>query len=244
MRVRTLHRWQVTYEEAIAIQQRLRREVREEPLARPVRIVAGADVAYSRRPHQLYAAVVLVELPSFRLIARSTATRRARFPYIPGLFTFREAPPLLAAFRRLDRRPDVILFDGHGRAHPRRFGLACHAGLLLDTPSVGCAKSRLVGEHGPLGLERGATAALQDEGELVGAVVRTRTGVASVFVSVGHRITLADAVEVVLATTGRFRVPEPLRLAHQATRALMAIGDRRAREPTSRTYPDMLKARL
>lgn len=243
MRVRSLHPWHVTYDQAVAIQRRLRSKVRVEPLARPIRLVAGADVAYSRRSHRLYAAVVVVEMESLRPVAQSTVTARARFPYIPGLFTFREAPPLLAAFRRLRQRPDVILFDGHGLAHPRRFGLACHVGLLLDTPSIGCAKSRLVGEHGPLAPERGACTELRFEGEVVGAAVRTRTGVQPVYVSVGHRVTLEEAIELVLATTGRFRIPEPIRLAHQATRVLMARGDARAPSAAARAYPHFVKAR-
>lgn len=241
--MRALHPWRVSYEEAVRIQEQLRARLRVEPLPQPVRFVAGADVAYSRASHRLYAAVVVVELPGLAPVAQSTAVRRATFPYIPGLFTFREAPPLLAAFRRLSRRPDVVLFDGHGFAHPRRFGLACHAGLLLDLPSVGCAKSRLVGEHGPVGEERGATTELRHEGQPVGVVLRTRPRVAPVYVSVGYRVTLEDAIAVVLATTGRFRLPEPIRLAHQATRALMTRGEARVQRPARRSYPALRRGR-
>ena len=132
----------------MAIQESCRAEVRIEPLTQSVWLVAGADVAYSRRSHRMYAAVVLVRLPSFEVVERAEWYGRATFPYIPGLLTFREIPPLLESFRRLRMQPDALLFDGQGLAHPRRFGLACHGGLLFDRPSVGCAKSRLVGEHG------------------------------------------------------------------------------------------------
>jgi deoxyribonuclease V len=188
----------------------------------------------------MYAAVVVVALPSLELVETAGAVRRARFPYIPGLFTFRELPPLLAAFERLRREPDVLMFDGHGLAHPRRFGLACHAGLLLERPSVGCAKTILVGEPEPLGERRGAQARLVDAGETVGAVVRTRDGVKPVYVSVGHRVDLDSAVRLVLSTTGRLRLPEPLRLAHQATTQLMRRLDPRTRPTRRREYPGFI----
>lgn len=156
----------------------------------------------------MYAAIVVVRLPDFEVVEVAGAAMSARFPYIPGLFSFREVPPLLRAFARLRTRPDAILFDGHGRAHPRRFGLACHAGVLLDCPSVGCAKSILVGEHVPVGLSRGARAPLVAGGETIGAALRTRPGVRPVYVSVGHRVDLDSAVRLVLATTRGFRLPQ------------------------------------
>jgi deoxyribonuclease V len=154
-----------------------------------------------------------------RVVDRAEAVCRATFPYIPGLFTFREVPPLLDAFARLDTVPDVILFDGHGLAHPRRFGLACHAGLLLDTPSVGCAKSRLVGEFREPGPERGRRSGLKYEGQTVGAVLRTRTGVRPLFISPGHLVDIPGSVRLVLRTTAGFRIPEPLRRADALSRA-------------------------
>ena len=153
--------------------------------------MAGADVAYSRRTHRVYAAVVVVALPSLETVETVGVARPATFPYIPGLLSFREVPPLLDAFERLAQAPDVVVFDGQGLAHPRRFGLACHAGLLLDVPSIGCAKTRLVGEHDAVPDRRGASALLRVEGETVGAVVRTRPGVNPVFVSPGHRADIA-----------------------------------------------------
>jgi deoxyribonuclease V len=234
------HPWRVSYHEATAIQESLRARLRLVPFARRVRLVAGADVAYSRMSHRMYAAVVVVALPELKIVETKWVAARARFPYIPGLFSFRELPPLLAAFRRLRSSPDALLFDGQGLAHPRRFGLACHAGVLLGRPAVGCAKSILVGEHGPLGAGRGSAADLVCSGETVGAALRTRTGVKPVYVSPGHLVDLPTSIALVLKATGRFRVPEPLRLAHQATTVAMRRLDAGASAPRSRDYPDFV----
>jgi deoxyribonuclease V len=243
LRAAELHPWRVSYAQAVAIQERLRAQVRIQPQARPVRLVAGADVAYSRVTHRMYAAVVVTSLPELTRVETVGAFHRARFPYIPGLFSFRELPPLLLAFARLRHRPDVLFFDGQGLAHPRRFGLACHGGLLLRRPALGCAKSLLVGAHGPLGFERGATADLVHEGEVVGAALRTQQGVGPVYVSVGHRMDLPSALRLVLAATGRYRIPEPLRLAHQATETLRRRLDAGVRPPRRRDYPDFVGGR-
>ena len=236
MRLAELHPWRVSTEEAREIQHALRSRLRLEPLRRAVRLVAGADVAYSARTHRMYAAVVLLRLPEMDVVETATAFQLARFPYIPGLFSFRELPPLAGAFARLKRRPDAVLFDGQGLAHPRRLGLACHAGLLLATPTAGCAKSRLVGEHAPVPDERWGRAALRHQGDVVGAVLRTRPGVAPVFVSPGHLMDVDSAVDLVLRSTGRFRLPEPLRHAHRATTTLMRQEDPHLRPPRARTY--------
>jgi deoxyribonuclease V len=238
---RALHPWRVSFREAVAIQERLRTRLRIEPFDRTPRLVAGTDVAFSATTHRMYAAVVVLELPSLEVVEIARAVRLARFPYIPGLFSFRELPPLLAAFRRLRAKPDVILFDGHGYSHPRRFGLACHAGLLFDCPTLGCAKSLLIGTHGELGPRRGAWAPLAADGETIGAAVRTRDGVTPVYVSIGHRMDLASAIRLVLATTGRYRLPEPTRLAHQVTREMRKTLDGRMRAPRARTYPDYVR---
>jgi deoxyribonuclease V len=240
VRARALHPWRVGYRDAVAIQEFLRARLRLTPLPARIRLVAGTDVAYSRPTHRMYAAVVVVALPSLDVVEVAEAHCRARFPYVPGLFTFRELPPLLRAFRGLRSGPDVLLFDGQGLAHPRRFGLACHGGLLLGRPSVGCAKSRLVGTHGPLGPERGATAELVFEGGIVGAALRTQRGVTPVYVSPGHRADVGTSVGLVLACTGRFRLPEPIRLAHQATTALRRRLDPTLSPPQVRSYPDFL----
>jgi deoxyribonuclease V len=162
---------------------------------------------------------VVVAPPSLEKVETAEATAPVRFPYVPGLFSLRELPPLLQAFRRLRTEPDVLLLDGQGLAHPRRFGLACHGGVLLGRPSVGCAKSRLLGEHGPVGHERGSLAELRLQGGVVGAALRTREDVRPVYVSPGHLCDLRSAIDLVLATTPRFRVPEPIRLAHAAATA-------------------------
>ena len=181
----------------------------------------------------------LVELPSLETVETVGVTRPATFPYIPGLLSFREVPPLLDAFEQLAQAPDVVVFDGQGLAHPRRFGLACHAGLLLDLPSIGCAKTRLVGEHGAVPDRRWASTPLRVKGETVGAVVRTRRGVNPVFVSPGHRADTASAVDLVPAIAGRYRLPEPQRRAHHATVDLYAR-DRGRPAARVRTYPNFV----
>jgi deoxyribonuclease V len=236
VRIAQIHPWRVSTEEARQIQLSLRARLRLEPLRRDVRLIAAADVAYSRPTHRMYAAVVVVRLPELELVETATAYQVARFPYIPGLFSFREVPPLVGAFSRLKTQPDAVLFDGQGLAHPRRLGLACHAGLLLETPTAGCAKSRLVGEHGRVPSKRGGRTDLLHEGDLVGAVVRTRANVSPVFVSPGHLLDVDSAVELVLQSTGRFRIPEPLRLAHSATTTLMREKDPGLAPPRVRRY--------
>jgi deoxyribonuclease V len=179
-------------------------------------------VCYSKATDRCYAAVVVVRLPGFETLATATAAMRSPFPYVPGLLSFREAPPLIAALRRLRLEPDVLLFDAQGLAHPRRFGLASHLGLLYDRPSVGCAKTRLCGVHSGVGAGRGAWTPLRDEatGETIGSVLRTRDGVAPVYVSVGHRATDEFARALVLRCCGRWRLPEPIRLAHALSNRL------------------------
>lgn len=240
MKALDLHPWRVSYHDALAIQAALRRRLRLTPLRRAPRLVAGADVAYSRVTHRMYAAIVAIEVPSLEIVETATSVSMARFPYIPGLFSFREIPPLLRAFRLLRSVPDAILFDGQGLAHPRRFGLACHAGVLLARPSVGSAKSLLVGRHAAVGPARGDRADLVHEGDVVGVALRTRPGVKPIYVSAGNRVDLASAIDLVLATTRSFRLPEPVRLAHRATTALMRRLDPRFSSPLERRYPDLL----
>ncbi|MFQ5896834.1 MAG: endonuclease V [Candidatus Methylomirabilia bacterium] len=214
MRPRFLRRWPRTVADARALQERLRSRVQLTGGPRRVRLIAGADLAYRGDGRQAWAAVVLVEFPEGRLVESATATGPPPFPYVPGYLSFREGPLLLVAFRRLQRRPDLCLFDGQGLAHPRRFGLACHLGVVLGLPSVGCAKSLLVGECREPGPKRGDWSRLTLDGNPVGAALRTREGVKPIFVSPGHRTTIRQAVKWVLAVS-RFRVPEPIRLAEQ-----------------------------
>jgi len=189
-----------------------------------LRLVAGADVSYDRGSPALYAAVVVLDAESLEVVDVAHATTRAEFPYVPGYLSFRELPPLLAAFERLRLRPDLVLCDGHGRAHPRRFGLACHLGVALDLPTIGCAKSRLVGEHREPSARRGAHTALRDGRAGIGEVLRTREGVAPVYISIGHRVSLTTARRLVLRFTPRFRVAEPIRAAHAEVNRLRRSG--------------------
>lgn len=222
------HPWDVAPPEARSIQRRLRGRVELTAPADfdPVR-VAGADMSIGRGETVAHAAVVVVDVEAMETVASASAEVRVDFPYVPGLLSFRELPALEAAWEGLDLRPDVVLFDGHGLAHPRRFGLACHGGLRLDVPAVGCAKSVLVGEHDPPGGGRGSRADLVHRGETVGAALRTRDDVRPVLVSPGHRIDLATALEVVLSVSPRYRIPEPIRRADRLVGRLRreAAGD-------------------
>lgn len=212
---RPLHRWKVSPSQAIAIQRDLVSKVEISKMRGPVRFVAGLDASFTRDEKWCVAAVVLWDIRRRIVVEQHVARRRLMFPYVPGLLSFREAPALLASIRKLRKRPDVLMCDGHGLAHPRRFGIACHMGLLTGLPSVGCAKSILIGEHGALKSARGSKAPLIDHGERVGTVLRTRDGVHPVYVSVGHRIDLSGSEETVLSCSIRYRLPEPTRLAHQ-----------------------------
>ena len=220
--IRTLHPWDVTPREAAGLQSELRGLLLLEPFNGPVRLVAGADVAFSKRDDLVFAAVVLMTWPECVTTATATAVREGAFPYVPGLLSFREGPAVLEAFGRLAADPDLVLFDGQGTAHPRRLGLAAHLGLLLDIPSIGCAKSRLCGEHEEPGKRRGSTAELTDGGEVIGAAVRTRDGVRPLYVSPGHRMDLRSAVSFTLAACRGFRLPEPTRRAHTLVTRLKA----------------------
>lgn len=186
---------------------------------RAVRLVAGCDVAFDNARHTALAALVVLAYPSLEEVERVTFESPITFPYVPGLLSFREVPALLPAFEQLRRSPDLLMVDGHGYAHPRRFGLACHLGLLLDLPAIGVAKSRFIGEHGPVGAERGARADLVDDGEVIGSLLRTREGVKPLYVSVGHRISLVAAERWVLRCARGYRLPEPTRRADALSRA-------------------------
>ena len=216
---RPLHRWSTVPREAIAIQKRLAPAIRGTRLRRNVRRVAGVDAAFSRDGAYCIAGVVLWDVKRREVIEQHTARRELTFPYVPGLLSFREAPALLRALRSLRETPEVILCDGHGIAHPRRFGIACHLGLFVDLPSVGCAKSRLVGEHDEPGEFRGCRAPLTHRGETLGAVLRTRDHVRPVYVSIGHRVDLDGAERLVLECATGYRLPEPTRLADRLVAA-------------------------
>ena len=215
-RLDLLHAWDVSPGEAMAIQQRLRHHIRQEwdIAAGDVQRVAGIDVGIKQDVAR--AAVVILSYPTLEPLEVALAEAPISFPYVPGLLTFREGPVVLAALGQLKVKPDLLIFDGQGIAHPRRLGIATHIGVLVDRPSIGCAKSRLWGKHQEPGPEKGDYALLRDGQEIIGAVVRTRSRVKPVYVSVGHRIDLERAIEYVLSCCTRFRLPETTRLAHRA----------------------------
>ncbi|WNG32824.1 endonuclease V [Archangium violaceum] len=216
MELEPLHRWDLTPKQAVALQRELRERLSPRPPAGlKVERVAGADISMSRGDVWAYGGIVVLDAGTLAPVAQSSAAVRLTFPYVPGLLSFRELPVLSEAWTRLEVRPDVLIFDGQGIAHPRRFGLACHGGLLFGVPSIGCAKSLLVGKHGPLGEERGSVADIVHDGEVVGRAVRTRRGVLPVYVSPGHMMDLPTAVELVLRMTSRYREPETTRHAHR-----------------------------
>lgn len=215
-----MHRWDLTVAEAKEVQLELRRElVLSPPPGFSPSLVAGADLSIARRSRRGFGGFVVLDRATKETVAEASAAVDVPFPYIPGYLSFRELPALVEAWAKLRVRPDAIIFDGHGIAHPRRFGIACHGGLIFDTPSIGCGKSLLVGQHGPLGQERGSTAELVHRGEVVGMAVRTRTGVKPVYVSPGHLMDLPTAVSLVLEMSTGFREPETTRRSHRLVNA-------------------------
>lgn len=215
MEARQLHAWDLTPREAIALQSELRGRVERKDRIGEVRRVAGVDVGFEQDGRVTRAAVAVLEYPGLALVEQVVVRVATTFPYVPGLLSFREAPAVLAAFKRIRIAPDLILYDGQGIAHPRRFGIASHVGLLLDCPSIGVAKSRLVGTHRMPARRRGAWAPLRDAEELIGAVLRTRAGVKPLYVSIGHRVSLETAVRWTMACVTRYRLPETTRRAHR-----------------------------
>lgn len=215
MRIRALHRWPSTPKAAIALQKRLAPQVRLARLESAVRLFGGADVAFSRDGTEVIAGVVVWDRKTHSVVEQCLARAPCRFPYVPGLLSFRELPGVLTAIRKLKRVPDVLLCDAQGLAHPRRLGLACHLGLWLKLATVGCAKSRLCGDYDEPATAKGSHTKLWHNGEHVGWVLRTRGNVKPLFVSPGHLCDHSTAVRLTLAATMRYRLPEPTRLAHQ-----------------------------
>ncbi|MFP4379344.1 MAG: deoxyribonuclease V [Candidatus Sumerlaeia bacterium] len=208
-----IHPWDVTPTEAVAIQKRLREHVVCEGKLPKPRLIAGADISWGKKSNKGFAGMIVFTFPGLEEVERVSLSDDVRFPYVPGLLTFREGPLLMECYARLRKKPDLIFFDGQGMAHPRRMGVATHLGMLLDIPAIGCAKSRLVGEHREPGPKRGNRARLLHHDETIGYVLRTRDGVKPIFVSVGHRLDLAEAIRLTLRVSDGFRVPKPTRLA-------------------------------
>ena len=216
MKYLKLHPWNVNYKEAVEIQKRLKKQIILKNSFKNLngKLIAGADVSYDKEIDRFYAGVVVFELQTMQKIEEVTASGKVSFPYIPGLLSFRESPILLRAFSKVKKTPDIIILDAQGIAHPRGIGLASHIGLLLNKPSIGCAKTRLIGEYNNVGKEAGYYSQLTIKGKAVGVVLRTRKNVKPVFVSPGHKIDLATSIDLVLKSCRGYKLPEPTRQAH------------------------------
>lgn len=217
---KVLHSWDVTPSEAIKIQNELRNFVKVENLKTKINYIAGADVSFDKGSNVVYAGIVVLKFPELEEIEHSLIITEINFPYIPGLLSFRESPALIKAWEKIEVIPDVILIDGQGIAHPRRFGIAAHFGVLIDRPTIGCAKSLLIGRYEEPGEKAGNYSYLYDSGEIIGVALRTRDNVQPIFVSIGHKITLEESIKITLQTTKGFRIPEPTRHAHNLVNAL------------------------
>ncbi len=216
MKVAGLHSWQVTVDQALTIQKRLAEQVSRTSEVTAPRFIAGVDIAVNKRGEMATAAVVVLNYPELSLAETKVVKGNLGFSYIPGLLSFRESPLILAACEELSLTPDLVMVDGQGIAHPRRMGIASHLGLLLNVPTIGCAKSRLCGRHDSPGTEAGDYSELVDKGEVIGVALRTKPGAGPLYISIGHKIDLSDAIGWVLKCCRGHRLPEPTRLAHLA----------------------------
>ncbi len=214
------HEWDLSPKQAVVLQRRLAELIHVEPLAGEIRTVAGTDCALLSDGRKIAAAAVLCDARTLEVIEQSYCVQPCVFPYVPGLLSFREAPAVIEAVRRLASQPDLLMCDGQGLAHPRGLGLACHVALWLDVPTIGVAKSRLCGEHRNVGPKRGSKVQLTHDGNVIGSVLRTRDNVKPLYISVGHRITLDEAVHWTLTCGRGLRLPEPTRQAHLAVAKL------------------------
>jgi deoxyribonuclease V len=220
MRIHPLHRWDLSPTEAVALQREFADRIITDAPVPPCTLIAGADVSYNKYSPTVFAGVVVLRLPELTVVEQQGVCVECHFPYIPGLLSFREGPAVLEAFAKLKTVPDAVMLDGQGYAHPRRFGLACLLGLWLDIPTFGCAKSPFRVEYDEPGREVGSWTPMTNCGEVVGRVVRTKTGVKPVFVSVGHKIDINGATQLTLACHSGYRIPEPTRQAHHYVNAL------------------------
>ena len=217
MKIKNLHNWDVSYTKARELQTKLAKKVIFAPMEKNPKLIAGLDCAFSKDGKKILAAIVIFQFPELKIVETSEACAKVNFPYIPGLLSFREASVCIAAAEKLKKTPDCFIIDGQGIAHPRGLGLAAHLGLFFNKSTIGCAKSRLCGEHEQPKSQKGEYALLKKSKsqEIIGAVVRTRSNIKPVFVSVGNKCLLDDAIRIVLACTTRYRLPEPTRKAHE-----------------------------
>jgi deoxyribonuclease V len=200
--------------QAVELQKQLRIKIRIEPLLKTIQTIAGADISYNKYEETVYAGIIVLSYPGLQEIAKSTVISKTSFPYIPGLLSFREIPALLKAWNQLVVKPDLLVLDGQGIAHPRRMGIASHFGLVTDTPTLGCAKSLLTGKFEPLAEAAGSESLIYDQEEVIGAALRTKNKVNPVFISPGNRITLKQSLEIIKQCVNGYRIPEPTRKAH------------------------------
>lgn len=214
------HPWDLTPTEAISIQKELQKLLIIEKLNKNIKIIGGGDISFNKHSSEVYAGIVLLKYPEMIEIERSLIKTTVNFPYIPGLLSFREIPPLLKAWDKLKNQADIIILDGQGIAHPRRLGIASHFGILVNKPTIGCAKSRLIGHYDEPELTKGSHSFIYDKDEIIGSVLRTKDNVKPVFVSVGHKLNLDDAISVVINCTKKHKLPEPTRQAHLIVNAL------------------------
>ncbi len=233
MKITTPHPWQVSTTEAKEIQRELREKISFRVDFAEVCTVAGVDVGMKGKVAK--AAIVVLSYPDLAVLEQSVAEEQATMPYIPGFLAFREAPAILGACEKLTVEPDLFIFDGQGIAHPRRMGIASHVGVILDKPSIGCAKSRLWGKHHEPAAQAGSYAHLYDGEEIIGAVLRTRDNVSPVYVSIGHRIDLETGIDYVLGCCKKYRLPEPIRYAHRA-----ASGEQLSTQGEQQSFLDLL----
>ena len=208
------HSWNLPYKEAVCLQKKLASKVKQVPIKRKIKKICGLDISCSKKSDMLYATTVILDSKNLTILETSSNKGKATFPYIPGLLSFREIPLLRQCLLKLKNQPDIIIADGQGIAHPRKFGLASHIGILYNIPSIGCAKSVLVGEYKQLKSKKGSTSPLIYKGETIGTALRTKNNVKPVFVSVGNLITIQNAVRITLDCCTKYRIPEPTRQAH------------------------------
>ena len=219
--MKKLHSWNVSVEEAIRIQETLRDRIILKNTSLKVRTIGGGDVAYSKSDHLLFGAIVILSFPEMEILDTATCDGKVPFPYIPSLLSFREGPILIKTFQKLKIKPDVVIYDGQGIAHPRGMGLASHMGLWFDLPCIGCAKTPLLDEFISPGPFKGNFEWIRKEREKVGAVLRTKEKVKPLFISPGHRVDLMTSIQLILESCRGFRFPEPIRKAHQITREIL-----------------------